>query len=95
MAKAVKTAGEGRWLSKRAVAERHGCSPRTVERRVRRGEFPAPRWLGGRSVWWSLEVEAWEAQGVTAAPTERKAASIAALMASRSPAPVAVEAVAP
>jgi prophage regulatory protein len=47
-------------LRKPAVCELVGFSPATLVRLVARGEFPAPRKIGDRSVAWSrAEVEQW------------------------------------
>lgn len=42
------------------VENRTGLGRSTIYRRVRRGEFPAPRDLGGRaSAWWADDVMTW------------------------------------
>jgi prophage regulatory protein len=47
-------------LRKPAVCALVGLSPATIVRLVARGEFPAPRKIGDRSVAWSrAEVEQW------------------------------------
>lgn len=41
-----------RRLTKRAVAEREGCSPRTIDRRLKQGTLPPPDIINGRLYWW-------------------------------------------
>jgi predicted DNA-binding transcriptional regulator AlpA len=31
----------------------------TLWRKIRTGEFPAPRYIGGRRYWWADEIDAW------------------------------------
>jgi predicted DNA-binding transcriptional regulator AlpA len=45
-----------------AVLPRLGCSRTTLERLLRRGEFPQPHYLGMKRLWFLGEVEAWEAR---------------------------------
>jgi predicted DNA-binding transcriptional regulator AlpA len=41
-----------RWFSKREIANRYGVTPRSIERWVERGRFPAPVKLpNGRDAW--------------------------------------------
>jgi prophage regulatory protein len=52
--------GPIRILRIRAVCERTGLSPSSIWRGTRRGEFPAARRWGSKSVGWlSSEVDAW------------------------------------
>ena len=44
-----------------AIEQRTGYSRTTIWRKVRRGEFPAPHYIGERRAWWLDEIEAWEA----------------------------------
>jgi predicted DNA-binding transcriptional regulator AlpA len=46
-------------LSKRSVAALLGCSPRTVERRVRAKEFPPPLQFGKDGMWFESVVDKW------------------------------------
>jgi predicted DNA-binding transcriptional regulator AlpA len=46
------------WLSKRAVAQRYGVHPRSIERWSEAGTFPRGRQLANRRWYWSdLEIE--------------------------------------
>jgi predicted DNA-binding transcriptional regulator AlpA len=51
-----------RRLTKRQVAEREGVSPRTVDRHVAAGLFPAPEMICGRAYWWLSTLEAYDAE---------------------------------
>lgn len=47
-------------LRRKSVMKMIDASDSTLDRRVKRGEFPSPISLGGRSVGWlKSEVEAW------------------------------------
>jgi predicted DNA-binding transcriptional regulator AlpA len=46
-----------RWFSKREIANRYGVTPRSIERWVERGRFPAPVKLpNGRDAWSDVTV---------------------------------------
>jgi len=54
------------WYGKRKVAERYGCSMRTVERWVKLGRFPKPvRMPNGRDYWADETIEEHERSLVT------------------------------
>jgi len=48
-------------ITKDDVCGRLKISPWTLDRKIRRGEFPKPLWLGATTPRWRLsEVEAWQ-----------------------------------
>jgi predicted DNA-binding transcriptional regulator AlpA len=56
-----------RRLNKRAVAEREGVSPRSIDRHVAVGNFPAPELINRRCFWWLSTLEAHDAERLRAA----------------------------
>jgi hypothetical protein len=58
-----------RRLTKRRVAEREGCSTRTVDRRVADGSLPSPDIINNRCFWWLSVLQRHErAQSTTRTP---------------------------
>lgn len=53
---------------------RLGVNRKTVGNWVRAGRLPRPHYVAGLRRWWLHEIEAWEAQNVTAQSNRRIAA---------------------
>jgi hypothetical protein len=69
------SASTRRRLSKRKLAEREDCSPRTIDRRVADGSLPPPDIINGRLFWWLdvLERHELERAALAAADTSKAA----------------------
>lgn len=59
--------GDDELLTKAEMASLFGCSERTVERMVKRGEIPKGTTLRGRRIWLSGRVKKWLRDLLTAA----------------------------
>ena len=54
------TADGGAWLTREAMAQRIGCSPRHVDRLARKGDLPPGRKFGRLIRWSRRAIEEWE-----------------------------------
>jgi hypothetical protein len=76
----MRTGSPGdRKRTKNQVAEREGCSPRTIDRKVAQKRFPAPDIVeNGRCKWWESTLERHDRERLREARKQPKEAQPAA-----------------
>ena len=49
-----------KWLRTSRLCERYDCVSRTIDRRVKSGELPAPAYINGLRYWDEAELDKWD-----------------------------------
>lgn len=67
----MNTIAEPQRLGVAQLEARLGFDRSTIGKWVRAGKLPRPHYVAGHRRWWLHEIETWEAENVTSAPTKR------------------------
>lgn len=59
------------WLGVKELEQRGFGDRSTIYRRYKRGEFPAPQYLGNKRVWRASDIERWQREQLSRSISER------------------------